>query len=186
MRYLVPNPRQKVADTEFVRSLEHKKVSFKWTRRSLGCSESCGGGTCFAILCSEISVWVGFLFHNILRPYFIEAMPTPSKQRPTSLFVSERAKERVSARALKLASHLRVTVKKYLHHDLCVFQRKKQDAECFCLFISYRCRVDQKCVCPCWWRIPGQRPLLRRKEAWWWDYQMQHLRMPSQVRMLVC
>lgn len=111
MRYLVPNPRQKVADTEFVRSLEHKKVSFKWTRRSLGCSESCGGGTCFAILCSEISVWVGFLFHNILRPYFIEAMPTPSKQRPTSLCVSERAKEWVIARVLKLASYLLVTVK---------------------------------------------------------------------------
>ncbi|XP_074606449.1 A disintegrin and metalloproteinase with thrombospondin motifs 6-like [Acropora palmata] len=44
IRYLVPNRRQKIADTEFVRSLEHKKVSFKWTRRSLGCSESCGGG----------------------------------------------------------------------------------------------------------------------------------------------
>ena len=28
----------------FVRSLEHKAASFKWTWRSLGCSESCGGG----------------------------------------------------------------------------------------------------------------------------------------------
>lgn len=53
-------------------------------------------------------------------------------------------------------------------------------------FISYRCWVDQKCVCACWWRIPGQRPLLRRKEAWWWNYQMQHSQMPSQVRMLIC
>ncbi|XP_068695608.1 A disintegrin and metalloproteinase with thrombospondin motifs 6-like [Montipora foliosa] len=45
IRYLFPNPSQKVADTEFVRGLElHKKVSFKWTLRSLGCSESCGGG----------------------------------------------------------------------------------------------------------------------------------------------
>lgn len=45
IRYLVPNPQtEKIADTGFVRSLEHKQVSFKWIRRSLGCSESCGGG----------------------------------------------------------------------------------------------------------------------------------------------
>jgi len=46
IRYLVPNSPEKVADTRFVRSLGHKgTVTFKWTRRSQGCSESCGGGT---------------------------------------------------------------------------------------------------------------------------------------------
>ena len=53
-----------------------------------------------------------FPFPQHSQSIFIEAMPTPSKQRPTPLCVSERrAKEWVSARAHKLASHLRVTVK---------------------------------------------------------------------------
>ena len=44
IRYLVPNPSEGVADTRFVRGLGQKHITFKWTRRSLGCSESCGGG----------------------------------------------------------------------------------------------------------------------------------------------
>ncbi|KAJ7334352.1 hypothetical protein OS493_014662 [Desmophyllum pertusum] len=44
IRYLIPRSKDVNSDTRIVRSLEHGEVSFKWTSRSLGCSESCGGG----------------------------------------------------------------------------------------------------------------------------------------------
>lgn len=50
VRYLVPRSEDvETADERIARSLghslEHDKVNFKWAKRSLGCSESCGGGT---------------------------------------------------------------------------------------------------------------------------------------------
>lgn len=65
-----------------------------------------------------------FPFPQHSQSIFIEAMPTPSKQRPTPLCVSERAGEGVSERARTQVSKSSPGYSQnYLHHDPCVFQR---------------------------------------------------------------
>lgn len=97
--------------------------------------------------------------------------------------VSERARTQVSKSKFSFISGLQRKIPSSWPMHI---SRNEIRRWMFFFLISYRCWVDQKCVCACWWRIPGQRPLLRRKEAWWWNYQMQHSQMSSQVRMLIC